>query len=396
MSRSTAQSKRIVRAPARAGQGAEGAALAPDGGILVAAGLLIGIGVVMSYSTTATLSLESSIPPLFLHHVGALAVGLPLAAALAFVPTRTLRGVALPIWAVSVLFLVLTALFGVEVNGAQRWLPIPGFGVRFQPAEIVKCATVLAVASIIARRDGHDELSIQRTLVAGAMVLPPIGLLLLQPDLGNAVLLGSLVALLLVVGGTRLVHLVVPALVAASGVALYILTHDYARRRITGFMDPWERPLAEGFQLVQSFVAFGRGGLFGVGLGNGQQKLAYLPEAHTDFILSLVAEEVGLIGVLAVLGGFAALLVAGTRVAARARDRFALLVGFGMTALLTLPAAINASVVMGLLPTKGLTLPFLSYGRTSLVVSCAALGLLLSVAREASREDAPARGRTWH
>jgi len=209
------------------------------------------------------------------------------------------------------------------------------------------------------------------------------------------VLLGGLVALLLVVGGTRLARLIVPGAIAAAGIVVYILSHDYARRRVTGFLDPWERPLAEGFQLVQSFVAFGRGGLFGVGLGNGQQKLAYLPEAHTDFILSLVAEELGLIGVLCVLGGFAGLLVAGTRVAARAKDRFVLLVGFGMTALLTLPAAVNASVVMGLLPTKGLTLPFLSYGRTSLVICCLVLGLLLGVARTTARDAAPSRGRAW-
>jgi cell division protein FtsW len=164
-------------------------------------------------------------------------------------------------------------------------------------------------------------------------------------------------------------------------------------------MDPWERPLGEGFQLVQSFVAFGRGGLFGVGLGNGQQKLAYLPEAHTDFILSLVAEELGLVGVLIVLGGFAGLLVAGTRIATRASDRFALLVAFGMTALLTVPAVVNASVVMGLLPTKGLTLPFLSYGRTSLIVCCFTLGLLLGVARDGAthsqRGRGAAGGRRW-
>jgi cell division protein FtsW len=392
------QTRRSLRNPRNPGDSNPAfGANSMDGGIIAAAALLIGIGVVMSYSTTATLALDASIPPLFLHHVSALVLGIGLAALCAFVPTEMLRRIALPLWGVSVLFLFATALFGVEVNGAQRWLPLPSLGFRFQPAEIAKCATVLAVASVIARRDGHDELSVRRTLFAGALALPPIILLLGQPDLGNAVLLGCLVALLLVVAGTRLAHLIVPGLIAVAGIVLYIVSHDYARRRITGFMDPWERPLDEGFQLVQSFVAFGRGGLLGVGLGNGQQKLAYLPEAHTDFILSLVAEEAGLIGVFAVLGGFAALLIAGTRVAARARDRFELLVGFGMTALLTLPALINASVVMGLLPTKGLTLPFLSYGRTSLVVSCIALGLLLGVARSTAAEDAPNRGRrTWH
>jgi cell division protein FtsW len=240
---------------------------------------------------------------------------------------------------------------------------------------------VLVVAAVVARREGHDELSARRAWAAGALALPPIGLLLLQPDLGNAVLLACLVALLLIVAGTRLARLVAPGLVAFLGVTVYVLNNDYARRRILGFIDPWATAEGAGFQLVQSFVAFGRGGLFGTGLGNGQQKLAYLPEVHTDFILSLIAEELGLIGVLVVLGAFAGLLVAGTRIAARAGDRFALLVAFGMTALLTLPAIVNASVVMGMLPTKGLTLPFLSYGRTSLVVCCVSLGLLLGVAR---------------
>ena len=148
-----------------------------------------------------------------------------------------------------------------------------------------------------------------------------------------------------------------------------------------GFLDPYREARGAGWQLVQSYVAFGQGGLLGKGLGNGRQKLDYLPEAHTDFVLALIAEELGLVGVLFVLGGFAALWVAGTRGARRATDRFDLRCAFAMVTLLTIPAFINASVVMGLVPTKGLTLPFLSYGRTSLVVSCFALGILLGVAR---------------
>jgi len=362
-----------------------------DGGVAFSAVVLISMGVVMSYSTTATLNLDASIPPLFAHHVSALLMGLAAAAAAAFLPTSVWRRLALPFWLFSLLLLVATHFFGVTVNGAQRWLELPALGFRFQPVELAKCATVLAVVAVIAQRDGHDELGGRRVMLSGALALPVVALLLMQPDLGNAVLLAALVALLQIVGGTKITRLILPALVGIVGIVLYILNNDYARRRVTGFMDPWERPLSEGFQLVQSFVAFGRGGLFGVGLGNGQQKLAYLPEAHTDFILSLVAEELGLIGVLVVLGGFAGLLVAGTRIATRCTDRFALLVAFGMTALLTVPAVVNASVVMGLLPTKGLTLPFLSYGRTSLIVCCFALGLLLGVAR--NDESPGKRGR---
>ncbi|MBW2230359.1 MAG: cell division protein FtsW [Deltaproteobacteria bacterium] len=360
-----------------------------DGGVAFAALLLCSFGVVMSYSSTATLALDQRIPPLFLHHVGALVMGLAAGAIAWSMPTTALRQLALPFWTLSTALLFATQLFGVEVNGATRWLAVPGIDLRFQPAELAKLATALAVAAVVARRDGHAELSARRALVAGALALPPIALLVRQPDLGNAVLLACLVALLLFVAGTKLARLVAPGVIAFLGVAYYISNHEYAWRRLVGFLDPWATSSDEGFQLVQSFVAFGRGGLFGVGLGSGQQKLAYLPEAHTDFILALVAEELGLIGVLAVLGGFAALLVAGTRIATRANDRFALLVGFGMTTLLTVPAVVNASVVMGLLPTKGLTLPFLSYGRTSLVVSCIALGILLGVARGNSEAGVP-------
>ena len=342
------------------------------------------MGTVMSYSTTATLALDRSLPPLFLAHLGALGIGLIVASVMMWIPIDRWRQAALPLWLISLVLLILDELFGVKVNGAQRWLDVPGLGFRFQPVEICKLTTLLLVAAVIARRDGHEELSGSRSLVAAGLALPPVCLLLLQPDLGNAVLLACLVALLLIVGGTRLARMVAPGLIGVLGVGLYVTQNAYALRRITGFLNPWATSQGEGFQLVQSFVAFGLGGVFGVGLGNGQQKLAYLPEAHTDFVLSLVAEELGLVGVLTVLAGFVGLLLAGSRIAAQARDRFTLLVAFGMTTLLTVPAIINAAVVMGLIPTKGLTLPFLSYGRTSLVMCCVALGLLLSSARESA------------
>jgi cell division protein FtsW len=190
----------------------------------------------------------------------------------------------------------------------------------------------------------------------------------------------ALTAILLFVAGADLRPLLAVGTLGAVAVAAYTAFRPYALRRVLGFLDPWSRASAEGFQLVQSFVAFGRGGVTGVGIGDGRQKLFYLPEAHTDFILSVVAEEAGLIGVLCVLGAFTALLIAGLRIALAAQHRFALLLGFGMTALLVVPALLNAAVVMGCLPTKGLTLPFLSYGRTSLVISCLAVGILLAVA----------------
>jgi cell division protein FtsW len=380
------------RRPERPGAGP---GLHLDAGVSLSAAALISLGIVMSYSTTAPLDIEVPIPPLFRQHLLALAIGgIGLGIAM-WIPLRVWQRLALPLWALGVLLLVLTHVIGIEANGAQRWLDL---GVRFQPVEIVKFSTLLAVAAAVAPRDGRRDLSNRRAgLALGLFTMPPVLLLLFQPDLGNAVLLFGLTALLLVVAGRPLRHLLVPAAVAGAGIAVYVSTNEYAQRRVEGFLDPWTTWQTSGFQLVQSFVAFGQGGVAGVGLGNGRQKLDYLFGAHTDFVLSLVAEELGLVGVLLVLGAFAALLVTGCRVALRASDRFGLLLGFAMTSLLTVPAILNGAVVMGLVPTKGLTLPFLSYGGTSLVMCCVALGVLLGVARQTppGRRDASNARTDW-
>ena len=352
-----------------------------DPGILIATALLVSMGVVTSYSATAALALDANFPPLFFGHLTGLAIGLVAAAGAYALPSSVLRNLAIPCWLVTVAMLLATLALGVEVNGARRWLDVPGLGLRFQPGELAKFATLLAVAAWLSRKDDRRELSTRRSIQAAGIALLPAGLLLLQPDLGNAVVLVSLAAFLLFIAGTPWPRFVLPGLAGIVLFSAYVMTNAYAWRRVLGFLDPFRERQGPGWQLVQSYVAFGHGGIFGQGLGNGRQKLDYLPEVHTDFVLALIAEELGLLGVLVVLGAFAALWVTGTRVARRARDRFDLLCAFGMVTLLTIPAFLNAAVVMGLVPTKGLTLPFLSYGRTSLVVSCVALGILLGVAR---------------
>lgn len=367
---------------------------AVDAGIALATAALITMGVVMSYSATAALALDSVIPPLFFDHLVGLAIGLAAAAVAFNVPVPLLRATALPFYLLCLLLLAATLAFGVEVNGAQRWLSVPGLGIRFQPGELTKCATLIAIATLLSRKDDRREISTRRSLQAAAMALLPAALLLLQPDLGNAVVLVVLAALILFIAGTPWPRFVLPGVAGVLIVAAYIASNGYARRRIMGFLDPFGEARGAGWQLVQSYVAFGHGGLFGQGLGNGRQKLEYLPEAHTDFVLALVAEELGLLGVLFVLGAFAALWLTGTRAARRSRDRFDMLCGFAMVSLLTVPAFLNASVVMGLVPTKGLTLPFLSYGRSSLVVSCFALGVLLGVARRHAPIEDTTAGRS--
>ena len=362
-----------------------------DGAVVTSGVALTAIGIVMNYSTTAALAIGDPFPPLAVRHVTGVAIAIACAYAAARVPTELWSRAALGLWGIGLGLLVATLAVGVEANGARRWLSIPGIPYSIQAAEWARLATVLAVASLLARATPRDLASVAILKRVAVLVGIPVGLLLLQPDFGSAVVLAAVVGLLTFAGGLPLRLLIAPALAAGAVAASYIAMRPYALARVRGFLDPWQNAHGEGFQLVQSFVAFGRGGTFGVGLGDGRQKLFYLPEAHTDFILSVVAEELGLVGVLVVLGCFAAFTWAGLRAARRAPSAFALLAGFGATALIAVPALCNAAVVMGVVPTTGLTLPFLSHGSNSLVCSAFAVGILLRVASGERRPSRPTR-----
>ncbi|HEX2485127.1 MAG TPA: putative peptidoglycan glycosyltransferase FtsW [Myxococcota bacterium] len=384
--------RRRVERPPREGPRAREVGL--DGGVISAALLLAGIGAVMIFSITAPkASPDDVLPPFFLRQGEALLAGVVLAGLAAALPLRVWHALALPLWGATALSLVAVLFVGIETNGARRWLGVESAGLVLQPGEFAKFTSVLAASALLARRDARSGVAPLRILAALGLAAVPAGLLLLQPDLGNAVLLCALVGLVLFVAGVSLRLLVAPAVLGAVGIAAYVAANPYALNRVIGFLHPWATAHSQGYQLVQSFVAFGRGGFFGVGVGGGMQKLHYLPEAHTDFVLAVVAEELGLAGVLVVLGAFAALLVAGVRIALRARQRFAMLLAFGMTALLVVPAVLNGAVVMGLVPTKGLTLPFLSYGRSSVLASCLALGVVLGIGRREARPGTPAIGK---
>jgi cell division protein FtsW len=378
----------------RTHRGESGADTGPAGpldtGVLVATAILACFGIVMVYSATAPLAIGSTLPPHFSRHLAAVVAGLACAAVAVRVPVSLWRRVALPLWGLSVALLVVTLLAGIEVNGAQRWLVVPGTGLRLQAAEFAKWSTTIAVVAMSAGVRDRRAATQRPLRVAAGLTLPPAALLMLQPDFGSAAVLVALVGLVLFVSGVPLTRLLVPGLAAALVTASYIAFNPYALARLRGFLDPWARAGNEGFQLVQSFVAFGRGGSFGVGLGDGRQKLFYLPEAHTDFVLSVVAEELGLIGVLVVLGAFAAIVVAGTRIARNAADPFAQLMACAMTAFIAVPGAVNAAVVMGILPTTGFTLPFISFGANSLIMCSLAVGILLRIS---SCEGRPRRHR---
>jgi cell division protein FtsW len=374
-----------------------GATQSWDGAVVASALGLTALGVLMNYSTTAALEIGRTLPPLALRHMAGVALALVCALLAARAPLVTWQRISFYLWATTIVLLVSTAFFGVEANGARRWLVIPGVPFAIQAAEPARLATALAVSTLLANATPKSLASWALLQRVAFLVAPPVLLLLLQPDFGGAVMLCAVVGFVLFAAGLPLRVLALPGIAGALGALLYVTVRPYAAARVRGFVDPWQVAHAEGFQLVQSFVAFGRGGTFGVGLGNGLQKLSYLPEAHTDFILSVVAEELGLLGVLFVLGLFAALCWAGLRIASRARQPFALLAASACTALIVVPAICNAAVVMGLVPTKGLTLPFLSHGSNSLLCTAIAIGILLRAGREPAsapqRAHASASGR---
>ncbi len=356
------------------------------GGVVTSCALLCAAGLVMVYSATAPLAMEAAFPPHFVRQAIASLIGLAIAAFALRVPLSAWYRLALPLWGVGVVALVATAWFGAEVNGARRWLDLPGLP-RVQPGEFARWSTLLLAAALLATRRFEPRETVPGRFWAllGASTGLPTLLLFMQPDTSGALLLLITVAALVFVSGAPL-----RALLGAAGLGGLIVggaawARPYVLDRLRAFLDPWANASDQGFQVVQSFVAFGRGGSFGVGLGDGRQKLFYLPEAHTDFVLSVVAEELGLFGVAVVLGAFVALGVAGLQIACRSQSRFGLLVAFAMTASLVLPAALNAAVVMGVAPATGLALPFLSYGRTSLLVSFLAVGVILATARDVGR-----------
>ena len=282
---------------------------------------------------------------------------------------------------VVLLIVVLIPVLGTQVNGARRWLRLAGFSM--QPGELSKLAVVLYLASFLVRKE-QDVTSLSRGVLAPLLVVGGVaGLVMLEPDMGTATVLTIIALGLLFLGGARIPHLLCLGLSLLPVTYLLIMQSDYRRRRFLNFLDPWQDPTNAGFQLTQSFVALGNGGMFGVGLGEGRQKLFFLPEVHSDFVLALVGEELGFLGTGVLLGLFAVLIVRGFHIAGRAPDAFGRHLASGVTLLLGVQVVINMGVVSGLLPTKGLTLPFVSYGGSSLLVSLGAIGMLLSVSRAA-------------
>ena len=289
------------------------------------------------------------------------------------------RKYAVPILLCCLLLLVMVFVPGIggKAKGASRWIRLPGFNL--QPSEMAKIALIIYMAYSLDKK--QDKVRFFSTGFLPYMVLLAGMLLLLlkQHDLGAALTLGSVAVIMLFAAGTRPRYILGMVVLALPFLYFLVMNVDYRRRRILSYLNPWEDPNDAGFQIIQSWLAFGNGGVLGQGLGEGKQKLFYLPEAHTDFILSVVGEELGVIGVLVIAAMFLLLVHRSIRVAIYAEDNFGRFLAFGIAVLIGIEAFVNMGVVTGLLPTKGLALPFLSYGGSSLIISLFAVGLLLNV-----------------
>lgn len=370
--------------------------VAMDHSLLIITIVLALVGLVMVFSASAVVAGNRFHDPGYFlkRQLAWLAFGFLLLHLASHIDYVWWKRLSIPLLGLTVLLLVMVLIpsLGVSAKGARRWLRLGPISV--QPAEIAKLVAVMYLAAYLAKKE--DRLTGFLSGLAPALLIIGVlgGLVLLEPDLGTVVVMGSVAIGLLFLGGARLSHLLSLGLCAVPVVLVLVLSSSYRRQRLMTFLAPWKDASDAGFQITQSFLAFGSGGLFGVGLGEGKQKLFFLPEAHTDFVLALVGEELGLVGTGVIILLFALFAIRGFQVAARARMPFGRYLGMGITLLIGVQALINACVVTGLVPTKGLTLPFVSYGGSSLVTCMFGVGILLNISRDrqTGREDGGRRG----
>jgi len=294
-------------------------------------------------------------------------------------------------WLLVLLSIILLAFLILPIPGLRREAGVPArwlrfFSFSFQPAELAKFSLVVYMARSLVKK-GETLQNFMSGLLPHFMVLGVFfGLVFKQPDFGTGVVFCMLVFIMLFVGGARLLHLG-GIILAALPIFLYLaLQANYRKERLLAFLNPWQDPGNTGFQIIQSFLAFGAGKIWGLGLGEGRQKLFYLPEVHTDFIFSVIGEELGLIGVAAVISLFVFLTFRGGQISLRAPDLFGRYLGIGLVSMIAGQALMNMGVVLGLLPTKGSPLPFLSYGGTSLIINLIAIGILENISSQRSRK----------
>ncbi|MBN8466051.1 putative lipid II flippase FtsW [Corallococcus exiguus] len=361
--------------------------------LLCAVLALVTLGLVMTYSASAVLAQDKLGDSLYFlkRQLSAAGIGLVAMAVAMKLGWRKLARLAYPLLLVAIVLLIAVAIpgIGTTAGGARRWIRLPGFSL--QPAEIAKFAWLVYLSySLAKKREKVATFSIgflPHLALCGILVL----LCMLQPDFGSSVLLVFMLFVLLFAAGTKLSYLVGSILLALPLAFVAIATSPYRMKRILAFLDPWAHRHDVGYQVAESLMSIGSGGITGLGLGDGRQKLFFLPEAHTDFIFSILGEELGLIGVGLLVVLYAVVLWRGIRAALAAGETFGTYLGLGISSIIAFQATVNMCVAMGLLPTKGLTLPFVSYGGTSLVVLMGSAGVLLSLSANTQGASRPVR-----
>ncbi len=356
--------------------------------LLLVAIALVGIGIVMVYSTSAIIATDRFGDPYFFLKRQTLYAGIGFLMMIIMIlfPYGILKRFAYPIFALSVLLLIAVLIPGIghKAGGSIRWIKIGGFS--FQPSEFAKLGMVIFIAYLISKKEERIRSFyfgfLPILLFSGVIII----LIMKEPDFGAALFMTSVVFIFLFVSGARIIYILGTFLISFPAIYYLLINAEYRHRRLMSFIRPWEDPSGASFQIIQSFLSFGSGGLFGLGLGEGRQKLFFLPAPHTDFIFSIIGEEMGLVGAMVVVLLFFILTLRGIQIAFSLEDRFGSYLALGITLIISLQAVINMGVVLGLLPTKGLPLPFVSYGGTSLIANLTGLGILLHLSTHTGRK----------
>src|SRR5689334_7867374 len=359
--------------------------LKSDKVLFIATLLLVALSVVMVYSASAPMALDRfGRATRFLMTQAMWAVlGIAMLTLVMRIDYRYYREPVF-IWSglAFVVFALVCVYFRAPVNGARRWFGIGGIGI--QPSELAKLVAIFFIAALLERRMHRIDDVTYSILPIAIVVLGLVALILPEPDFGTSMALLMIAAVMVFAAGLNYRYVVGALLCALPVLYLVVMGSAYRRRRTLAFLNPWDDPLGDGFQIIQSLIAVGTGGVWGKGLMNGVQKLFYLPEPHTDFIYSVISEELGLIGATAVLLCFCVVTWRGMRIALSAPDTFGAFLALGLTTMMAVQAFFNISVALGLLPTKGIPLPFLSFGGSSLLINLLGMGILLNVSQHSS------------
>jgi len=367
----------------------------PDRLLLALTLLLVAVGIVMVYSSSVVVAQERYHTSSFFlkRHLFRALLGLLALAVMIRIDYHRWEGLAGFGMLLSLLLLSLILLPWIGLNGHQsgsqvsRHISLPM--LRFQPSELVKLVMVFYLARQLTRKEKLIGDFKQGLLPSVCVIGLSLLLIVLEPDLGTAIVIGLLAITMFLVAGVRWIHLLALGTVGLAGAAAFVLSAPYRMRRVLTFLDPTWDPGGASYQLRQSLISLGSGGVFGVGLGNSRQKLLFLPEPHTDFVFSILGEELGFIGVLIILSLFLLLAWRGIRAARQAGDRFGFLLGVGITASIFINMAVNVAVVASLCPTTGLPLPFISYGGSSLLMNLIGMGVLINISRSRSQKKSP-------